>query len=221
MNFTHLSERDKFYYIHNKFENQFFDQVQTWVKTIKQRETFSVQGFFDQLILVYDNYVFIKIITKNLNKMKQGYKNPFSTFISRLGKKMSKTGEMDWNYQIMKTFFKNVLNNAMYKSFIGYFVPAMYIVYCTMFHGINNPFKTLRLKNVRTTTVIKVTTNTKSFTTVNSTATNDEMDWEFTNVTSSATKTAKKPTEKRKTKWVFSAIIKKRFVFVVEFLATG
>ena len=51
-----------------------------------------------------------------------------------------------------------------------------------MFYGMNNQFEVLRSKNWMTTTVIKVT---KSFTTVNSTM-NDEVNWEFTNLTSSA-----------------------------------
>ena len=48
--------------------------------------------------------------------------------------------------------------------------------------------------------------------------TNDAMDWESINVTSSIAKTAKKPTEKRKAKWVSPAIIKgkKELAFVVE-----
>ena len=40
--------------------------------------------------------------------------------------------------------------------------------------------------------------------------TNDGMDWEFNNVTSSATRTAKKPTEKRRAEWVYIAIIKEK-----------
>ena len=138
----------------------------------------------------------------------------------RVSKKME-TGGMDFNDQITKTFFNNVFNNETDKTFIGFFIPAISIVYCTMFHGMNNQFEILRVKNGTTTTLIKVT---KSFTTVNST-TNDNMDWEFTNMTSSTTRTAKKPTEKRKTKWVSPTIIKekekKKPVFAVELLATG
>ena len=111
---------------------------------------------------------------------------------------------MEFNDQITKIFFNNVFNNEMHKTFIGFFMPAIYIVYCTMFHGIINQFEVLRVKNGMTTTIIKAT---KSFIMVNST-TNDEMDWEFTNMTSSTTRTAKKPTERKKTKWVFPAIIK-------------
>ena len=49
---------------------------------MKQREIFSIQFFFDQLILVNDNFEFMEITTKNLNKMKQKYKQPLLTFIS-------------------------------------------------------------------------------------------------------------------------------------------
>ena len=94
---------------------------------------------------------------------------------------------MDFNDQITKTFFINVLNNEMHKTLIGFFIPAIYIVYYTMFHGMNNQFEILRVKDGMTTTVIKIT---KNFTTVNST-TNDVMDWEFT-ITSSFTKMVKK-----------------------------
>ena len=62
-----------------------------------------------------------------------------------------------------------------------------------------------------TTTVMKII---ESFTTVNST-TNDEMDWEFTNVINSLTKltktSTKTPTETKKTKWGFLAIKKSLF----------
>ena len=75
-----------------------------------------------------------------------------------------------------------------------------------MFHGMNNQFEDLQMKNGMTTTVIKIT---KSFTTVNST-TNDEMDWEFINVTNSATRMVKKLTKKKKTKSVSPAIIEEK-----------
>ena len=111
---------------------------------------------------------------------------------------------MDFNDQITKTFFNNVLNNEIHKAFIGFFIPAFYIAYYTMFHKLNNQFEILRSKDGTTPTVIKIA---RSFIMVNS-ITNDEINWEFTNMTSSATKTAKEPTEKRKTKGVFPAIIK-------------
>ena len=44
--------------------------MQIWVKTIREREIFSVQRFFDQLILIYDNFQSMEIATKKLNKMK-------------------------------------------------------------------------------------------------------------------------------------------------------
>ena len=112
---------------------------------------------------------------------------------------MSETGGMDFNDQITKTFFNNVFNNEMYKIFIGFFIPAIYIVYCTIFDKMNNQFEFLGSKN-GTTTVIKIIGN---FTMVDST-TNDEMNWEFT-VTSSFTKMVK-----RKKNWVFPAIIKQK-----------
>ena len=56
MDFTHLSEPDKYFYIHNKLQNKVLNQMQTWVKTMTEWEIFSVQSFFDQLILVYDNF---------------------------------------------------------------------------------------------------------------------------------------------------------------------
>ena len=175
-----------------------------------EREIFWVQRFFDQLILVYNNFQSMEITAKKLNKMKQWNKQPFSTFISGFEKKMLKTGGMDFNDQITKTFFNNVLNNEMHKIFIGSFIPIIYTVYCTMFHGMNNQLEGLRSKNGTATTVIKVI---GSFTTVNST-TNDEMDWEFINVTSLSTKMTKTltktPTKTKKTKWVFPTIINKR-----------
>ena len=167
--------------------------MQTWVKTTTEREFFSVQNLFGQLILVYDNYQSMEITAKKLNKMKPKNKQPCSTFISGFEKKMLETGGMDFNDQITKTFFNNAFNNEMYKVFIDFFIPAIFIAYYTMFHGMNNQLEVLRIK-YGTTTVIKAIGN---FTTVNST-TNDEMDWEFTNVTNSTTKIAKKPTEKRK-----------------------
>ena len=126
--------------------------------------------------------------------MKQKNKQPFSAFISGFKKKMLKTGGMDFNDQITKTFFNNALNNEMHRALIGFFIPAFYIAYYTMFHGMNNQFEVLRSKNGTTTTVVKII---KNFIMGDST-TNDGMDWEFSNVTSSATRTAKKPTEKRK-----------------------
>ena len=100
---------------------------------------------------------------------------------------------MDFNDQITKTFFNNVFNNEMHKTFIGFFIPSTYIVYCTMLHGMNNQFEILRMKDETTTTVIKIT---GSFIMVDST-TDNVMDWEFT-VTSSTTKMVKKLAEKKK-----------------------
>ena len=56
-----------------------------------------------------------------------------------------------------------------------------------MFHGMNNQFEVLRSKNGTMTTVIKVTKNSI---TINST-TDNAIDWEITNVTSSTAETAK------------------------------
>ena len=77
--------------------------------------------------------------------MKQKNKQPFDVhFIFR--KKMLETGGMDFNDQITKKFFNNVFTNEMHKIFTGYFIPAIYIAYCTMFHGMNNQFEILRVK---------------------------------------------------------------------------
>ena len=54
----------------------------------------------------------------------------------------------------------------MHKALIGFFIPAIYTVYYTMFYGMSNQFGVLRVKNGMTTTVVRVT---GSFTTVDST----------------------------------------------------
>ena len=82
----------EFFYIHNKLKNKIFNQVQTWVKTMAEREFCSVQFFFHQLILVYDNFQSMEIAAKKLNKMKRKKKQPFSTFISGFEKKKLETG---------------------------------------------------------------------------------------------------------------------------------
>ena len=89
---THISQRNKFFYIHSKLKDKIFNQVQTWVKVMTERETFSVQGFFNQLIIVYDNFQSMEITVKELNKMKQGNKQSFSAFISGFEKNMLETG---------------------------------------------------------------------------------------------------------------------------------
>ena len=53
MDFTHLSKRDRFFYIHIKLKNKILNQMQAWVITMTEREIISVQRFFDQLILIY------------------------------------------------------------------------------------------------------------------------------------------------------------------------
>ena len=93
----------------------------------------------------------------------------------------------------------------MHKAFIGFFIPAIYTVYCTMLYGVSNQFEVFRMKDGTTTTVIRITRNSIM---VDST-TDNVMDWEFT-VTNSATGTVKKPTETRRAKWVFPAIIKEK-----------
>ena len=93
---------------------------------------------------------------------------------------MLETEKMDFNDQMTRKFLNNVFNNEMHKAFIGFFIPVIYIVYYTIFHGMNNKFEVLRVKMGMMTTVIKII---GSFTTVNS-ITNDEMDWEFTVINS-------------------------------------
>ena len=87
VDFTHLSERNRFFYIHSKLRDKILIQMQTWVKTMTEREIFSVQKLFDQLILVYDNFQSMEITAKELNKMKQKNKQQFSAFISGFEKK--------------------------------------------------------------------------------------------------------------------------------------
>ena len=89
-----------------------------------ERKTFSVQRFFDQLILVYDNLQSIKIAAKELNKMKQWNKQPFFTFISGFEKKMLETGGMDFSDQVTKTFLNHVFKNETHKIFIDFIIPA-------------------------------------------------------------------------------------------------
>ena len=147
--------------------------MQAWVKTMTGRENFSVQKLFDQLILIYDNFQSMEIAAKKLYKKKQKINNRFQRSFRVSKKKLLKTKGMDFNDQITKTFFNNVLNNEMHKTLTSFFIPAFYIAYCTMFHGMNNQFEILRSKiGTTTTTVIKIT---KNFIMINST-TNDEMD---------------------------------------------
>ena len=137
MDFIHLSERNNFFYIHNKLKNKIFGQVQTWVKTMTEREIFSVNFFFPQLILIYDNFQSIKIAAKKLNKIKQNNKQCFRRSF-RISKKKLKTGGRDFNDQITKTVFNNFFNNEMHKFFIGFFILTIYTVYCTTFYDVNN-----------------------------------------------------------------------------------
>ena len=65
VDFTHLSERDRFFYIYNKLKNKNLNQMLSWVRTMREREKNSVQFFFDQLILIYDNFQSMEIVTKN------------------------------------------------------------------------------------------------------------------------------------------------------------
>ena len=53
--------------------------MQTWVKTITEREIFSFQRILDQLILVYDNFQWMETYNEKMNKIKQINKQPFST----------------------------------------------------------------------------------------------------------------------------------------------
>ena len=117
-------------------ETSFFTSIINWklkfwikcrhgLKQWRHGKKNSVQRFFDQLILVYDIFPWIKVAAKKLYKMKQKNEQPFSTFISGFEKKMLKTGGMDFNDQITKTLFNNVLNNEMQKYFIGFFITAI------------------------------------------------------------------------------------------------
>ena len=85
---THLSERDRFFYIHSRLRDKALSQMQTWVKVMTERETFSVQRLFNQLIIAYDNPQSMEIAARELSKMKQGNKQSFSAFISGFEKKM-------------------------------------------------------------------------------------------------------------------------------------
>ena len=116
---THLSEKDNFFYIHNKLKDKALNQVQTWVKIMTERETFSVQGLFNQLIIIYDNFQSMEIAAKKLNEMKQGNKQSFSSFISGFEKKMLETGGMEFNDQTTKTYLNNALNYEMHKALIS------------------------------------------------------------------------------------------------------
>ena len=94
MDFTHLSEGDRFFYIHSKLKNKIFNQMQIWIKIMTEREKFSMQRFVDQLILIYVNFLSMELATKKLNNMKQWNKHSFSTFISGFEKKNVGNG---WN----------------------------------------------------------------------------------------------------------------------------
>ena len=114
---------------------------------------------------------------------------------------MLETGGMEFNDQTTKTYFNNAFNYEMHKIFIGLPIPETYTAYCTMFHGMNNQFETLRSKDwTTTTTVTRITGNSIM---VDST-TDDVMDWEPI-VTNSFTKMVG-----RKAKWVPPTIITKR-----------
>ena len=93
-----------------------------------------MQRFFDQLILIYDNFQSMEIEIRELNKMKQKNKQSFSTFISCFEKKMLETGGMDFNNQITKKKVNNVFNNEMHKTFILFLSPrfTLHIAPCSM-----------------------------------------------------------------------------------------
>ena len=116
--------------------------------------------------MVYDNFQSIEITAKKLNKKKQKKTTVFDVHFGLRKKKMG------FNNKITKTFFTYVFNKKTHKTFTGFFIPAIYIIYYTMFYKMNNKFEILRLKNGTTTkTVIKIIQN---FTMVNS-ITNDEI----------------------------------------------
>ena len=77
--------------------------------------------------------------------MKQKIKQPFSTFISGFEKKIKNGGDgFQWSNH--EKLFQQAFNNEMHKKFIGIFIPATFIAYCTMFHGMKNQFKILQVK---------------------------------------------------------------------------
>ena len=115
---------------------------------------------------------------------------------------MLEVGSLNWDEQIKKTFLSNAINISLQETLVVTPIPATYVGYCELFHGVNNNLKSLRAKKKREIDGNSPTNRSAkniagNFTSNSVERTTDEMDWSpTTNVTVSVT-TA---TTKRKAK---------------------
>ena len=170
-----------------------------------------VKNLIAQLRLAYDNPESLEIAVKKLNDMKQRSK-PFSVFISGFEKTMLEAGNLNWDEQMKKTFLNNAINTSLQEAIIATPIPATYVGYCDLLHGVSNNLEVLRAKKKReigdnSPTNRNVKNIAGNFTPNLVESTTDEMDWSLTtNVDASAT-TA---TTKRRAKWVSQEVINER-----------
>ena len=112
-----------------------------------------------------------------------------------------------------KTFLNNAIEISFQEVIIGTPIPATYIGYCDLFHGVNNNLEALRTKKKReiggNLPANRSTGNSAGNFTGNSVESiTDEMDWSPT-TNEVAVTTA---TTNRKAKWVFQKVINEKKV---------
>ena len=115
------------------------------MQVMLQIGTFLVKNLIAQLRLAYDNPESLEIAVKKLNDMRQKSK-PFSVFISGFEKTMLEVGGLNWDEQVKKTFLNNAINTSLQEAIIATPIPATYVGYCDLLHGMNNNLEALRTK---------------------------------------------------------------------------
>ena len=59
---------------------------------------------------------------------------------------MLEIGSLNWDEQVKKTYLNNAIDTSLQEVIIATPIPAIYVGYCDLLHGVSNNLKALRIK---------------------------------------------------------------------------
>jgi hypothetical protein len=185
-------ENIKFWYLHSRLGGKALLQITAWVTTAVRRGTASVIGLVDQLRLAFEDTQAKQRAANKLNELQQKKKS-FATYIADFERTVLEAGGAEWTDDVKITFLQRGIARDLKQALVATPMPASYAEYCSLLHTTSQNLEALQKDTSRNPSGGTVSYNRR-----------DEMDWEPTHISVSATKAT------RRAEWVSKEELTKR-----------
>jgi hypothetical protein len=194
------SNRNQFIYVASRLEEKGLQLALTFITTHRDSPEASSAKILNYLDTIFGDRHKIQRAVETLRTMKQGLKEPFSSFIPRFEKVLADAGGMDWPDTVKRSHLNGAITFELRRLAITMPVVETYNQYVDELMRVNDLYRS----------TMKHAPKEQQQSARRETAANDVMDWEPTRAAPATSTQGGRSKEKKRARWVSQQELDKR-----------